>query len=130
MGVSICWDDEEQTIVRYDFEGRWTWEEFYPAYEQAIAMEKSVPHRIDVILDMLNSYNIPLNAITHVRSISKKQPENLGLSVFVTTSAVVLSLYRVGMQFDAGLSRYFAAASTLEEAYQLISAARESASLH
>ena len=45
MSVQVAWDNHEKTIVRYVFEGKWTWDEFYPAYNKAIEMENSVTHR-------------------------------------------------------------------------------------
>lgn len=125
MSVSAWWDNDEQTIVRYDFEGHWTWEEFYPVYEQAIAMERGVPHRVDVILNMLKSQNIPISILTHARSIARKQPGNLGISVIVTTNAAILSLYRAGIKIDSGIAHYFAATTTLDDAYRIINEARE-----
>ena len=52
MPVRVYWEDDSHTLVRYEFEGNWTWDELYPAYYQAIEMEKSVTHRVDVIMDM------------------------------------------------------------------------------
>lgn len=59
MAVAVRWSNSEKTIVIYDIEGRWTWEEFYPAYHEAIAMELSVTHRVDVIMNMHNANLLP-----------------------------------------------------------------------
>ena len=93
MPIRVYWVDTEQTILRYDFEGRWTWDEFYPAYYEAIAMENAVSHRVDIILDMRTSHMIPANALLHMKNFSEKQPPNVGLSVFVTSNAFVIALY-------------------------------------
>jgi hypothetical protein len=52
MPVTADWYDLNRTIVLYTIEGKWTWDELYPEYEKAIAMEKAQPHRVDVIIDM------------------------------------------------------------------------------
>ena len=126
MAVKVYWENDEKTIIRYDFEGHWTWDDLYPEYDRAIKMEKSVDHCVDVILDMRESQSIPLSAITHVRSIAGKQPDNVGLSVLVTTNRAILTLYNVGMKIDKNIAKYFAAASTIEEAYALIAEAVKS----
>src|SRR5688500_12595515 len=99
MSVRAYWQDEGKTLVRYDFEGAWTWSELYAAYYEAIAMERSVEHRVDVILDMTTSGPIPANALLHLKNFSEKQPPNIGLSIIVTSSQFVRSLYQVGTKF-------------------------------
>ncbi len=124
MGVRVCWEDEAHTIVRYDFEGKWTWEELYPVYNEAIAMETAAPHRVDVILDMRRSQGVPSNALSHLKNISDKQPANVGLSIFVTESRFLVSLYNVGCKFYQKISYYFQVVPTIEAAHAMIDKAR------
>lgn len=127
MPVRAYWEDETHTLVHYNFEGNWTWDELYPAYYQAIEMEKSVPHRVDVILDMRQSKKIPSNALMHIKNISDKQPPNIGLSVLVSNSAFLASMYRIGVQFYSKIGHYFFLTTSMEEAYTMIAKARETA---
>lgn len=124
MGIRVCWEDEAHTIVRYDFEGKWTWEELYPVYNQAIAMETSVPYRVDVILDMRRSQGVPGNALSHLKNISDKQPANIGLSIFVTENKFMLALYNVGCKFYYKIPRYFQVVPSIEAAQEMIAKAR------
>lgn len=125
MPIRVYWEDETRTIVYYDFEGVWTWDELYTAFYQAIAMENSVCHRVDVILDMRQSGRLPANALLHVKNIADKQPPNIGLSVFVTNNAFVASLYTVAIKVYGKIAHYFRLAATLEEARDMIAAARQ-----
>jgi hypothetical protein len=120
MSVSANWYDSKQEIVLYVFEGRWTWDELYATYNQAIVMEKSVPHRVDVVLDMINSKAIPANALLHVKNISNKQPDNLGLTIVVTPNGFVRALYNAGTQFYKGIAHYFRVVPTMAEGLQMI----------
>ncbi len=124
MPVRVYWEDTDQTIVRYDFEGRWTWDELFPAYYQAIAMENAMPHRVDVILDMRKSQMIPANALLHMKNFSEKQPPNVGLSIFVTSNAFIISLYNTAIKFYAKIAFYFRLVKTLDEAHAMIADAR------
>ncbi|MEO8606838.1 MAG: hypothetical protein ABI690_03095 [Chloroflexota bacterium] len=124
MPVRVYGEDETHTLVHYDFEGNWTWDELYPAYYQAIEMEKSVSHRVDVILDMRQSKKIPSNALMHIKNISDKQPPNIGLSVIVTNSAFLASMYKIGVQFYAKIGHYFFLTTSLDEARQMIAKSR------
>ncbi len=125
MSVSADWQDEKHDIVFYNFEGAWTWDEMYRAYTKAIALEKSVPYRVDVILDLRRSKSIPANALLHVKNISDKQPENLGLTVVVTPNGFVRALYNAGVAFYKGIGHYFRVTPTMEEAAQMIAADRQ-----
>jgi hypothetical protein len=129
MGVRVYWEDEAHTIVRYDFEGKWTWEELYPVYNLAIAMETSAPYRVDIILDMRRSQGVPGNALSHLKNISDKQPANVGLSIFVTESKFLLALYNVGCKFYYKIPQYFQVVSTIEAAREMIASARQEKSV-
>lgn len=125
MAVCAYWVNEEQSIVRYEFSGKWTWEEFYPVYKQAIAMEKSVPHRVDVVVDLRNSEVVPANALKHIRRIANAQPDNIGLTILVSTNIFILALYKIGCRIDDKVAHYFRVVSTNDEAFRLIDAARQ-----
>ena len=35
MSVNLVWDDSQYTTLRFDYEGEWTWNEWYAAMEEA-----------------------------------------------------------------------------------------------
>jgi len=127
MSVAVRWDSPEKTIVIYDIEGRWTWEEFYPAYNEAIAMELSVTHRVDVIVDLHNAHLLPDNVLTHIKSISDKQPPNIGITVIVTKNRFIHTMYQIGIKFYSKINYYFRVAATVDEAYSMIQSAQQEA---
>ncbi|NWF70546.1 MAG: hypothetical protein HXY40_15770 [Chloroflexi bacterium] len=52
MGVQVYWEDNEQTLLRYDFVGKWTWSDLYNALALGLKMEMLVTNRVDVLIDM------------------------------------------------------------------------------
>jgi hypothetical protein len=127
MSVAVRWSNLEKTIVVYDIEGRWTWDEFYPAYNEAIAMELSVTHRVDVIVDLHHANLLPDNVLTHIKNISDKQPPNIGITVIVTKNRFVLTMYQIGTKFYGKIGHYFRVAATTDEAYAMIQSTRQEA---
>jgi len=126
MPVKAYWlDESKKDIVQYDFEGKWTWDEFYPIYEEALRMEKAQPHRVDVILDFQRSGKVPPNALTHIKGITDKQPDNIGLSIFVTQNRFFNVMYDVAIKFYPKTKRYFVISETIEEAHNIIIKDRE-----
>lgn len=125
MGITAYWADETHTIIRYDFEGRWDWDMFYPVYNQVIAMVTSVDGRVDVVLDLRKNITFPKNIIMHVQSISNKRPANMGKSVIVTENRFARSLYRVASKLNKRIGQNYCIVSNFEEAYLLIEQDRQ-----
>ncbi|MFN8375085.1 MAG: hypothetical protein U0694_19690 [Anaerolineae bacterium] len=120
MSVEVMWDNAEQSILRFVFEGKWSWEELYPALNEAFEMEKSVPHRVHAILDMRKSVSVPTDVLMHVKNISDQQLEKSGLSVIVTHNSFIHMLYQVGVKFYSKIDYYFRVAATMDEARAMI----------
>ncbi len=59
MSISVQWDNPEQTIVRWDFDGEWTWEMFRKAQYASNQLILSVRHRVDIIGDVTRSPSTP-----------------------------------------------------------------------
>jgi hypothetical protein len=125
MLVQVSWDDEHQSILRYNFSPRWTWDDFYDAYYQATDMQASAMHRVDTIFDMRLPYRLPDNALLHLRNMAEKQPENAGYTIIVSTNSFIVSLYTVAIQNHTKIAAYFRLVNTLEQAHDLIAQERE-----
>jgi hypothetical protein len=124
MPVSISWFDDEKKILLYEMEGVWTWEEFYPVYEEALQMEIAQPHRVDVIIDLRKNRTLPTSVLLHIKGIADRQPDNLGVSVLVTQNRAIIALYKIGVQLYESLAKYFDVAPSVDEAVKRIQTAR------
>lgn len=127
MPVSVSWYDDAKTIVWYDFQGKWTWDELYPEFERALEMERSVGHRVDVILDFRDTHSVGANALAHLKRIADRQPDNIGLSVFVTQNQFMKKLYDIGTSFYKPIGHYFRVVPTVDDALAVIYKEREEA---
>jgi hypothetical protein len=47
MPITVNWDNDAKTVIRYDFEGHWNWDEFRAAANEAFVFTRSVQHRVD-----------------------------------------------------------------------------------
>jgi hypothetical protein len=93
MPVTIQWDNEEKSIVRMQYVGRWTWEELYAATTQSHTMLDEVDHKVDFIHDWLKSNAIPANAIVHSKNLIEKRHPNVGIVVLVWTNPVIKAMW-------------------------------------
>jgi hypothetical protein len=87
MPVTVRWYDDAHTIILYEFSGKWTWDEFYPIYEQAYEMITGIDgkvHSICMPMDDDARGHVPVGALTHIPSIIRKTPSNGGIAAVIT----------------------------------------------
>lgn len=127
MSVSIRWYDEAHTIIYYTFSERWTWEEYYPAYDDTIVLMDSVPYKVDFIMDMLNSKGLPPGALQQIKRAADRNHPNMGLAVYVGMNFITQAIGELFLKiYPMSAEKYpFAFARTIEEAEQKILRRRE-----
>ena len=81
MGIAVSWDDDAQSIIRWEFEADWNWNEFHLAFDRSLEMAKSVPYRIDVIPNVTHTDKLPAGALGQFKRIYDNSPENTRLIV-------------------------------------------------
>ena len=124
MNISIAWDNDEQTIIRYVFKKGWSWKELHGIFQQSYEMMDTVDHIVSDILDFSDaSIFVPSGAISHgKRILNNERHPKLGMTV-ILGSLFVNNIYgalkRVTkkdpiLQWDIGFAK------TLPEAYALI----------
>jgi hypothetical protein len=91
MGISVEWDNSEKTIVRFDYSGKWTWDEFYTYVKQANELMDTVDYRCVSIVDMSKSRYLPPGAAVHIRNIIRQSMShnNSGITVFINADTIV-----------------------------------------
>jgi hypothetical protein len=123
MSVTVQWDNEDKTLVRYDFEGRWTWDEFYAAYEQGKKLTEAVPYKLFYILypkDNTSQRYLPSNFLSHAVAINRQSDPNAGLTVIVSQSPFVHGLLSVLTTVMRFAGQRYATSRTLDEARAML----------
>lgn len=83
MGIYVEWDNVDKTIIRYIFEGAWTWYDFRAAIAVADRLLDTVTHTADVILDVTNGQGgVPANALINMHEILDNIHPRLGRVIF------------------------------------------------
>lgn len=125
MAVDVYWGDEEQTIVVYEMSKDWSWSEFYPVLDTALAMENSVTHRVDVIVKLPHHFRLPANTLTNVKSAAHARPENLHLVMIISQQSLITAIYEVAKRVTNIIKENFQVVPTYEDALAIIMADRE-----
>jgi hypothetical protein len=95
MGITAVWDNDEKTIIRYIYDGSWTWDDFYTAFGQAYKMIDTVNHRVDIIVDVRMSSLLPQNALSRGRQLSTSTHTNQGRTIVVGANALMRSVSNI-----------------------------------
>lgn len=125
MGVIVEWDNSEQTILRFIYQGEWTWEDFNAALEHGKELAAEVPHKIDYIYDVTTSSSVPSGALSQFRNMRNKTPTDPERRVLVGANSLITTLSQVLLSaYFPNLSKKFLVAATLEEARNMLKGAQ------
>ena len=95
MGIQVSWFNDEKTILIHHITGRWTIAELRSAATEAWDMMRSVPHTVDVLMDVSTGNTLPSNFIVHGKHIASSRPKNAGTIVIIGGTAFMKALYRI-----------------------------------
>ena len=120
MGITVQWDNSEQTIIRFAYVGNWSFGDLFDAMNDARTLMDTVDHPVHGIIDMRESKLMPNGALSLGRNVTMRKHPNQGRSVIVGASGFVRTLYDVYRKvyrttFDESA---YAFANSMEEARQ------------
>lgn len=81
MGIRVVWDDNAKSIIRWDFEDPWTWDDFRAAFKQSVDMAADLGYRVDIIPNATQIKQLPIGALGEFKRTQANSPENTGLVV-------------------------------------------------
>ena len=59
MATHVMWGNPDKTLIYVILEGRWDWRDFYRAAGEVTNLMVTVPHRVNIILDLRRSRRTP-----------------------------------------------------------------------
>ncbi len=121
MSVGVRWDDKERTIVRFTYEGAFTWDELAAVHREMGEMMEDVGYQVDVITEFANAV-LPDGALSNfpraVRLTFLMDPR-VRLMVVVGADRFACALVELFGRLY-GVVDKLKLTATLEEAYELI----------
>jgi hypothetical protein len=96
MPITVRWDDEARTIVRWVFEGKWTWDEYNQAMIESNQQVRGVEHPVDAIMDLTASNVLPTNVLSNTHAARDElQPKNIRWIYIVSHQALLKALINI-----------------------------------
>lgn len=107
MSVRVNWDDPEHTILLYTLGCSWTWDEIYETVDVGVAMITTVPHVVDVLVDIQNG-SLPPRAIAQFQRIASIPAPQTNLIVIAGGGTLFLSLFNLfKLMMGNSANKYF-----------------------
>ncbi len=122
MNITVTWDDNAQTTLRWEFVDAWTWDELEDALAAAIHQMNSVPYPVTAICDLTRSAPLPMtgSAISHLCHARQLAKDQITAAVLVGASSYMKSIIALYCTiYRQPRDRYLFAAS-IEEAHALL----------
>lgn len=123
MPIATRWEDDNRIVI-WEFQGEWTWDEYYNQRGAVNDTIRDRGHIVHMIIDMTDSSLLPKNPLTHATSAMRKAPTNIGTTVYVGSNTILRTFFKMFSQVYGAvlpskkLDMHMVA--TLDEAYVLI----------
>lgn len=129
MPISVRWENEDKTIVRWTLEGAWTWDEFREAQEELHLMIRDLDYQVDVIADMRSAPALPKETFHNFKSAELRAVPNRDRVILVGASLLVKGMATTFNQVFRNRPTHFWLAETIEEALALAAQPHEKSKL-
>lgn len=87
MPITVVWDDEGHTAIRYDITDPWDWPDLLEAFTKDDDLIKSVNHAVHLILNFSESKTAPPDPMSRLKGIAGMVSSQVGLVIIVGASA-------------------------------------------
>lgn len=120
MTISVGWDNDEQTVLCYQFNGTWTWEDMEVALETGFSLTESVTHKVHVVADMRHSGELPHGLILKINKVLMVAPANRGNIVLVGANSEMKTIVRMAGRIHARVAQKISTANSFDDAYAVL----------
>lgn len=120
MGIAIYWHDDTKTIMRLDFIGEWTLDEFYESTRQTYFMIGEVPYIVDLVINMSENKVTPAKILSSARHMNELVQPNQRLTIMVSVPPFMKALIKVANHIMPKITEKLRYVNTLDEAFVII----------
>ena len=127
MRVTVDWDDEAHTIIRYTYAEGWTWADYEVAIKTAYKITQAVnPPMLDVIADFSDASLAPKNLIANFqKSLNSPYTIHFGVTILVTPNLFMTRMIEMYRKINKQGSKRIRLTKTIDEARAIIAKIRQ-----
>jgi hypothetical protein len=128
MAIELFWDDDTQTRLLLEFNGRWTWDELHQTLATIKKITDNVNHEIAALVDVSRGLHIAptdlfsAEGLHNARLLMTLGREGTGPVVIVGVNPLIKTIYDVVHKLDPDILSSVRIAKTLDDARLLLEA--------
>lgn len=120
MAIHVIWDNTERTVLRYDFDVSWTWQELYDAVDTANALMDTVQHDVGSIFNIQRGTTVPNHLLTHTKNLmARRHPRSVVIAAIIQ-GIYQRSLLHVATMVSSEVAELFVPVASIDEARIMI----------
>jgi len=70
MSLEVRWDNDDKTVLVWEFGETWDWSEYYRVADQATALLDTVDYKVDFLIDMHLARKLPPQTMPHIQRMA------------------------------------------------------------
>jgi hypothetical protein len=117
MAISVDWEDDQKTVLRFDARDSWTWTEFDLAVDYLVTLVGSVNHRVN-LLALAPPRFTPGYPLSHFQRVILLFPSNVGKIALVGNTPFQRRLNNILLGIFPAIKKKVVFVDSIDEAYQ------------
>jgi hypothetical protein len=116
MTVQYDWEDAQQSVLYHQYQGKCTWDEFFTATDDVLALVRTVPHPVIHLVDITEAtFHYHKDSFTLSRKIASKIIQSGGTLIIVLNFRLA-PLFNVFIKLNGQMAGHVIAVGSLAEA--------------
>jgi hypothetical protein len=128
MPIEVHWEDETQTMVRFEIFSPFTWEDIRAGVQAEFRLLDTVNHTAGILFDARGAKTLPPGALPTLQELIALVHPNEGLKVIVGGGVVYklfVTVFGIIAANNRELVEDYRFTESIEEAYGMLRAARD-----
>ncbi|MFN8529518.1 MAG: hypothetical protein U0670_12975 [Anaerolineae bacterium] len=125
MPIHLYWEDESQTILRWDFDGEWSMDDMFDATARSQEMRIGLPPPVVLIDHRRAATFVPTGALYKLADLAHVGKDTRRLLVVVTPFEFYLQVGRIISEVYREMARSMQVVRTMPEADRILQPYRE-----
>ncbi len=126
MGISLFWDDEDQTVILAEFSGRWVWDDLHAAMHTIQQLSQQRDEVFGAIIDIRAGLHVPggtllsRDNLTQFQQLMHMGSSGKGPMVIVGFNSLIRTIFSFVSSTNRHLADQVYFADTMSEARRTI----------
>ncbi len=120
MGIQVAWDEPHRAILRFTFQGTWSWDDLFDALAAGFDLMDTVDHAVALLFDLRATTFLPEDLMSQLKHICSLHHIHETQRILISDLPYWRSLYTVCTRLFPSAALSYHMVATPEDAYVLV----------